>query len=208
MKKTIISIVLLAIIAGLTYVLVQQFAVPMEFDEERDRRENEVIDRLKDIRTAQRLFKTQNAHFAASFNELVNFIQNDSLELEIAIGSEDDSAAQAQGKVQRVKYKVAIKDTLHFTENINVNELGIIPNSEFASGKKLAFQMDTASVVTESKVTVPVFVTYAPYTAFLKDMDVQELANYIDLKTKTLGKDAGLKVGDLNQANNEAGNWE
>ena len=68
--------------------------------------------------------------------------------------------------------------------------------------------MDTASVVTESKVTVPVFVTYAPYTAFLKDMDVQELANYIDLKTKTLGKDAGLKVGDLNQANNEAGNWE
>ena len=208
MKKTIISIVLLAIIAGLTYVLVQQFAVPMEFDEERDRRENEVIDRLKDIRTAQRLFKTQNAHFAASFNELVNFIQNDSLELEIAIGSEDDSAAQAQGKVQRVKYKVAIKDTLHFTKNIIVKELGIIPNSELANGKKLAFQMDTASVVTESKVTVPVFVTYAPYTAFLKDMDVQELANYIDLKTKTLGKDAGLKVGDLNQANNEAGNWE
>ena len=208
MKKTIISIVLLAIIAGLTYVLVQQFAVPMEFDEERDRRENEVIDRLKDIRTAQRLFKTQNAHFAASFNELVNFIQNDSLELEIAIGSEDDSAAQAQGKVQRVKYKVAIKDTLHFTKNIIVKELGIIPNSELANGKKLTFQMDTASVVTESKVTVPVFVTYAPYTAFLKDMDVQELANYIDLKTKTLGKDAGLKVGDLNQANNEAGNWE
>lgn len=208
MKKTIISFVLLAVIAGLTYVLIQQFTVPMEFDEEKDRRENLVIDRLKDIRTAQRLFKTQNTHFAASFDELVNFIQNDSLELEIAIGSEDDSAAQAQGKVQRLKYKVAIKDTLHFTDRYNVNEINIIPNSELANGKKLAFQLDTASVVTESKVTVPVFVAYAPYTAFLKDMDVQELANYIDLKTKTLGKDAGIKVGDLNQANNEAGNWE
>ncbi len=208
MKKTIISTILLIAIAGLSYLLVQQFTVPMEFDEEREIRETEVIAKLKDIRTAQRLFKTQNDHFAGSFAELINFVKNDSITLEIAIGSEDDSTAQAQGKVQRVKYKLAVKDTLQFTKRYAPEELEIIPFSITASGKNLAFRMDTASFITESEVKVPVFVAYAPFTSFLIDLDQQELANYLDYKTKTLGKEAGLQVGNLNQANNEAGNWE
>ena len=208
MKKTIISIILLIAIAGLSYILVQQFTVPMEFNEERQKRENEVIERLKDIRSAQRLFKTQNSHFAGSFKELIDFVKNDSIELEIAIGSEDDSTAQAQGKVQRVKYKLAVKDTLHFTKKYKPEDLQIIPFSITAGGKNLAFQMDTATFKTESEVNVPVFAAYAPYTSFLKDLDMQELANYFDYRTKTLGKEAGLQVGNLNQASNEAGNWE
>ncbi len=39
------------------------------------------------------------------------------------------------------------------------------------------------------------------------DLNAQELANLKDLQTK-LGKYCGLMVGDIEQPNNNAGNWE
>lgn len=38
-------------------------------------------------------------------------------------------------------------------------------------------------------------------------LNAQELANLKDLQTK-LGKYCGLRVGDIEQPNNNAGNWE
>jgi hypothetical protein len=41
----------------------------------------------------------------------------------------------------------------------------------------------------------------------MSDMDKQQLINLKDLQNK-LGKYCGLKVGDIEQPNNNAGNWE
>lgn len=207
MKKTLITIALLGIIAALVYWLYSIFAVTINFEKVRAEREKVVVERLKEIRTAQRAFRTKYGRFAPNFNDLIGFINNDSLKMEMSIGSEDDSLAMARGLVRRVVYNVAVKDTI-FPKGFKYDNLRFIPFSTEATGAQKEFKMDTVSIKTESSVMVPVFEAYAPYTEFLGDLDKQELVNYIDERVNTLGRDAGLKVGSLTQTNNEAGNWE
>lgn len=207
MKKTLISVVLFGVIVALVYWLYSIFAVTINFEQVRAEREKVVIERLKDIRIAQRSFRSKYGHFAPTFNELITFVNNDSLKMEVSIGSEDDSLAMAQGRVKRFAYNVAVKDTI-FPKDFKSENLRFIPFSVEATGVQKEFAMDTISIKTESSVMVPVFQAYAPYVQFLGDLDEQELVNYIDERTNTLGKDAGLKVGSLMQTNNEAGNWE
>ncbi|MFI3294897.1 MAG: hypothetical protein R3Y19_02655 [Rikenellaceae bacterium] len=207
MKKTIITLFLLGIIAGLVYWLYSLFAVTVGFEQSLKERQEVVIERLKDIRTAQRSYRTKYGRFAGSFEDLIYFVNHDSLQMTMTIGSYDDSAAVAQGKVQSVAYMVAVKDTI-FPKGFNIESIKEIPFSVEATGSVQIFKMDTTSIKTESSVTVPVFEAFASYKSFLGDLDRQELINYRDERINTLGKDDGLKVGSLTLTNNEAGNWE
>ena len=56
-------------------------------------------------------------------------------------------------------------------------------------------------------IPVPLFEVRAPFEAYLADLDKQELANLID-KEQKMEHYTGLKVGDINAPNNNAGNWE
>lgn len=206
--KATLQIILGVCIVALGYWVYTIFATPIEFQEQTKERETAVIERMKDIRTVQRSFRSKYGKFAGSFEDLIKYYNNDSLVIELAIGSEDDSAAM--GKLVRIKTSIAVKDTLfnHRGAGFNINEIQFIPFSEKSTGAKKSFRLDTASLVTESKVTVPVFQAFAPYTSYLSDLDEQELINYYDLKVKTLGRAPGLQVGSTTEANNEAGNWE
>ena len=62
---------------------------------------------------------------------------------------------------------------------------------------------------TISKVLVPLFETRVPNDVFLKGLDKQEIINLNDeQKNKLVNNYPGLKVGDINNPNNDAGNWE
>lgn len=213
MKKILLTVVLVGIIAFLTWWLIGMFQTPIIFEETRKSREAKVVERLKDIRTAQRSFRTKYGRFVSTFDSLINFVKTDSLEMLLAIGSEDDSVAVAQNKVIRVKTMIAVKDTVFSTRlkqnpNFSIDEIRYIPFSEVATGSKKEFKFGAQTIVTESKVNIPVFEAFAPYVDFLGDLDRQELINYRDLRINTLKKDDGLKVGSLQAPNNEAGNWE
>lgn len=213
MKKILLTVVLVGIIAFLTWWLVGMFQTPIAFEETRKAREAKVVERLKDIRTAQRAYRTKYGRFVSTFDSLINFVKTDSLEMLLAIGSEDDSVAVAQNKVIRVKTMIAVKDTVFTSRlkenpNFSLEEIRYIPFSDVATGSKKEFQFGSQVIVTESKVNIPVFEAFAPYLDFLGDLDKQELINYRDLRINTLMKDDGLKVGSLQAPNNEAGNWE
>ena len=204
---------MLVAIVGSAYWLYTIINTPMEFERERKVREAKVIDRLKDIRTAQRAYRSKYFRYTPSFDSLAKFILTDSLVFEHAVGSEDDSTAVAAGQVQKVQFKMAVKDTV-FPKGFDPEKLQYIPysdlvNANLGNGEKLEkFRMDTASIETESKVVVPVFETFAPYTTFLGDLNKQELINFRDVKVNTMRRDDGLKVGSLTASTNEAGNWE
>lgn len=204
--KKLIQVVLFIVIIALGWFLYRQFATPMEFSEMQKQREAAVVQKLKDIRTAQRAFKQVNQHYTASFDSLINFVLNDSLTYERAIGSEDDSVAVARGLVRKEVFKMAVKDTIYSGRNFTVEdikELAIVPHSD---GQK--FIMNAGNLQTESKVVVQVFEAKAPYKMFLdSDEYHQELINLIDQR-KTLGRYPGLIVGSMTQATNDAGNWE
>ena len=204
--KKIIQIVLAVVVVVLAYVVYQQIMTPLRFQKEVKIRETEVIERIKDIRTAQRAYKQVHQKYTGSFDTLINFVLNDSLVYERAFGSADDSVAVAQNLVSREIFKVAAIDTLFGTKKYTpqmVEQLRYIPHG---NGKQ--YIMDAKILLTESQVAVPVFVARAPYKDFLSDLDEQEVINLIDEAKNVYNKYPGIQVGSVERANNDAGNWE
>ncbi len=75
MKQIIIKIVLALVIILLAYLVIDSIMKPVEFSKEKERREKVVIDRLKDIRNAQLLYKTQNDKYASNWDTLTDFLK-------------------------------------------------------------------------------------------------------------------------------------
>ena len=202
--KKVSQIVLAIVIVGLVYVMYMQIMTPLQFNKEVSIREKAVIERIKNIRTAERAYKQAKQNYTADFDSLINFILSDSLEFEKTIGSKDDSVAVAKGLVKTEKFKVAAIDTV-FGKKLSPEEVRKFPIIPYSNGQK--FILNAGTFVTESKVAVPVFECKAPYKLFLADLDQQELINLIDNR-KVLDKYPGIKVGAMDQATNDAGNWE
>ena len=130
---------------------------------------------------------------------------NDTLEYEKIIGSDDDSVAVARGQVRREKFRIAAIDTVFGTKKLSPDVVKQLPYIPFGNGAQ--FIMGAGQVTTAADVVVPVFEAKAPYKVFLGDLDQQELINLLDDR-RAMDKYKGLKVGDLEQATNDAGNWE
>ena len=204
-KRTIFQIVLALVVIALGVWLFYIIVTPLRFDKEVSHREVAVIERIKDIRTAERAYKQLYSEYTGDFDELIRFVLNDSLTYERSFGSADDSVAVARGLVRTEKYKKAVIDTIFSPKKLNVEavrQLKYIPYGEGAE-----YYLAATRLVTESRVPVPVFECKAPYKLFLSDLNEQLLINLIDDR-KIINKYPGVKVGSLEVATNDAGNWE
>lgn len=210
--KKLFQIILVVAIVGLVCVIYVQISTPIRFDKETKAKKAQVIDRIKDIRTAQRAFKSKYQHFTASFDSLSAFVLTDTLELERKIVDEDDSAAMAMlkksGKKNIEKFKIAVIDTIFAPKKVtrqDVENFRFIPGT----GNKAQFIMEAGIITTESKVVIPVVECRAPYKAFLDTVAYrQEVINLIDEEQNNFNRYPGVKFGSMDSGNNEAGNWE
>ena len=209
--KKIAQIILAVVIVALVYVIYDQISTPIRFEQEMKAKKAQVIDRIKDIRTAQRAFKSKYQRFTGSFDTLASFILNDSLELERKIVDEDDSVAMAMlkkmNKKNVEKFTVAVIDTIFSPKRLSrqdVEDLRYIPTTD----KQAQFIMEAGSAVA-SNVTVPIVECRAPDKLFLDTVAYrQEIINLIDDEENNFNRYAGVKFGSMEAANNEAGNWE
>lgn len=210
--KKLFQIILAVAIVGLVYVIYVQISTPIRFDKETKAKKAQVIDRIKDIRTAQRAFKSKYQHFTASFDSLSAFVLTDTLELERKIVDEDDSAAMAMlkksGKKNIEKFKIAVIDTIFAPKKVtrqDVENFRFIPGT----GNKAQFIMEAGIITTESKVVIPIVECRAPYKMFLDTVAYrQEIINLIDDEENNFNRYPGVKFGSMEAGNNEAGNWE
>ena len=210
--KKLCQIILAVAFGVLVYVIYVQISTPIRFDKETKAKKAQVIDRIKDIRTAQRAFKSKYQHFTASFDSLSAFVLTDTLELERKIVDEDDSAAMAMlkksGKKNIEKFKIAVIDTIFAPKKVtrqDVENFRFIPGT----GNKAQFIMEAGIITTESKVVIPVVECRAPYKAFLDTVAYrQEVINLIDEEQNNFNRYPGVKFGSMDSGNNEAGNWE
>lgn len=210
--KKLFQIILAVAIIGLVYVIYIQIATPIRFEAETKEKKAMVIERLKDIRTAERAFKTKYQRFTASFDTLVSFVLTDTLELERKIVDEDDSVAMAMlkkaGRKNVEKFKIAVIDTIFAPKKISreeVEQFRYIPGTD----NKAQFILEAGILTTESKVVIPVVECRAPYKMFLDTVAYrQEVINLIDDEENNFNRYAGLKFGSMDGGNNEAGNWE
>ena len=206
MKKAAIQIVLALVVIGLAFVVYRQLTIPLQFDKEVEKRSAAVIDRIKDIRSAERAYKQVYDKYCGNFDSLIAFVLTDSMVYERSFGSADDSVAVARGLVKGEQFKMAVIDTAFGTKKLTpaqVQQLRYIPYSADQE-----YILEAGALETESGVTVQVFECRAPFKAYLSDLNHQELVNLIDERENTFKDYPGIKVGSMTSATNDAGNWE
>jgi len=198
--KAVIHVVLISAILVVTYLVIESIQQPLRFNAEQKRRYEATIQRLKDIRTAQVAFRSENKRYTNNFDTLIEFLKTDSFRVVMQIGDEDDSVAVATGGIIRKTILVSVLDSL-FKKNYPVDSLRFVPYTQ-----GVEFEMDTAFLIA-GNVKVNVFEVKVHDTILLKGLDPQLLINFrADRRLKT-GYD-GLKVGSLKETTNNAGNWE
>ncbi len=210
MGKKIIQLILALAIIGLSFYIYKLIATPIKFENEQKVREAAVIERIKDIRTAERQFKSKYQRFTASFDTLINFVLTETMEGERKIVDEDDSVAMAQLKRLKKKnietFTFSVKDSLfkHLSEK-GVRDMRYIPFTD----NQTEFILEAGIINTESKIVIPTVECRAPYIAFLDTVAYrQEIINLIDNDMNNRNRYPGIKFGSMESGNNEAGNWE
>ena len=227
--KTVINLVLAACVVGLVYICYGSIMGPIQFDKEKAIREKAIIERLINIRKAQMEYRTMHKGvYTKSFDTLIAFVKTAKLpfvkkegaltDAQLESGMTEKKAMEIINKAKKtnkwdeVKKEglenfrrdtmwVAVMDTI-FPKGFNADSLAYVP---YGNGAK--FEMETRSDTTKSGAPLNLFQAQVAYDVYLKGINDQELRNLKDLQGK-LGKYLGLRVGDIEQPNNNAGNWE
>ena len=227
--KTVINLVLAACAIGLVYICYGSIMGPINFDATKKTREKEIIARLIDIRKAQQEYRTlHQGAYTDNFDSLIDFVKTAKLPFIMKVGTLTDdqlnngmtekkameiiNKAKRTNKWDEVEKEglqnfrrdtmwVAVMDTI-FAKGFNPDSLPYVP---YGNGAKfeLAIRKDT----TKAGAPLNLFQAQVAYDVYLGDLNHQELVNLKDVQTK-LGKYCGLRVGDIEQPNNGAGNWE
>lgn len=231
LSKILTYFILPLCIVALAFLLYRSISEPVKFNKERDQRLSVGIERLKDIRTLQVTFKDTYGHYAPVMDSLIDFYNNGKITIMQQIGSEDDSVAvlhteavkktfrnlkgeQMMEKLYelyqkgdnnliiRIPQLTQVKDTLFRNRpDFKVNDLRYIP---FSEGDTVIMK---AIVKQVSGVDVPLFEAQMPYWSLLRGMDRQQIVNLVAEREDT-DRYPGLMVGSMDNANNNAGNWE
>lgn len=226
--KTVIKILLVISIAFLSYFCVMSILTPIQFDEQKELREKAVIQKLIDIRKAEVEFKDKNGDYTASIDTLVMFLKASKKKTVIKEGSLSDkqlesgltekSASLIVRKGNKKEIEAAglqnfRRDTAYvnmiealygekYTKD-NIDQIGIIP---YSNNEKFELKINK-NYWNASNVRIPLFQAKAHYKTYLYDLNRQEMLNKIDMQKK-LEKYPGLQVGNADEPNNNAGNWE
>ena len=207
--KVALKILLVAAVVVLAYMCYKSITGPIEFNTEKELRDKAIIARLIDIRKAQIEYKNVYKTHAGNFDDLGKFLKTAKLPLVIKEGVLTDEQlekgmtekeAVKKGLIRRDTIWVTAVDTL-FGKGYNVDDLRNVP------GANVQFTMDTATLTSGSGYTVKVFQCGVQYDDYLGDLDKQLVYNLKD-KAEKMNKYPGLRVGSVEEINNNAGNWE
>lgn len=206
--KKVIQIVLLAVIVCLGYLVYTSINEPIEYEKQYNKRYSAVVNRLKLIRDAQVAYKSINNKYTGSFDTLIDFVKNGQLKMLRMEGSLNDSLLAAgvteqeaikKGIIKRDTVFIPVKDSI--CKDFNPDSLCRVP---FVDAN---FEMGATTITTNSNLQIPVFEAKVANKVYLDGLDNQRRIN-MDNLAKKLGRYPGLMVGSLEEANNNAGNWE
>lgn len=232
--KVVIRVLLIAAIVLLGILCWRSIQGPIVFNTEVAKRDQAVIQRLVDIRTAQVAYRSQNGTYTNSFEKLADFIKNgkiaylvrsgDLTEAQLEAGMTETSAMRIirTGNVAAIKAAglwddaknapqlvrdsmfAPATEVLFPNRRLNPDSLGFVPH-----GNGALFEMATDSLTTASGYPVEVFEAKAHYNVYLNDLDQKLLKQKIqEVLDRPGNKYPGMMVGSLETANNNAGNWE
>lgn len=193
--RIVINIVLLLATVGLVYLLYSSIQEPILFKKERTRREEAVIARLMQIRTAQEAFRDITGGYAPTFDTLKEVLTNGKFKIISVIGDPDDP--NFTGKIT---YDTIFRPALDSIKalGIDLDDIRYIPFSE----KKDVFDL-AADTLTYQGTLVQVVECKAQRSTFMGKFGNISYAKY----DKAYDPTTYLKFGNMTQPN-LSGNWE
>lgn len=210
--RRLIQILFVLIIIVLGYLIVESIMEPIRFNQQVETREQATIDRLIDIREAQKAYKDVYKKYTSSFDTLIAFVDTGNFTVVKADGDIPEEwldelgfekareKALEEGVISRENMHVPVLDSL-FDQGFATDSLRFVP---FTEG--VTFVMDAGQLLTSSNLTVQVVETFCLYDDLLNQMDRQLVVNYKDERMKIVGFE-GLKFGSMEEGT-LTGNWE
>ena len=190
-----------------SYKIYDSINKPINFNEVKYNRYYDVIDRLKEIRTAQIAYKDVNGVYSNNFDSLVNFINNGIFTLI----EKRDSSYLEYDRIYRIDMlkEVVVVDTLGF---VSVKDSLFKNNTTYMDMKKVpvkgidtVFQID-ARIIMINDYKAPVFEVKVSKNIVLYDQD----EDLLKLENETISIDgvngSEIVLGSLNEVSIN-GNW-
>ncbi len=203
MKAKHIVLLLIPLNIMLAYFIYNSITSEIDFNKAAKIRINENVQKLKDLRQIQVKYKQTKGLFANNFQDLIYFLENDSITIIKAIGETPDSLTDFQaielGVIERDTTYVLAKENVFDDAYIksrdnnfplNINNLINVPytNETYSIN---------AGMIEKSKVKVQVFEISTNYGAIFTGLDA---------KNRSYNLDDLLKVGSMEEASLN-GNW-
>lgn len=132
----IINVLLGVVVVYLIYSNYKSIDDPIQYLKEKERRYAYVVQSLKDIREAELAYKKENGTYTASFDTLINFLQNDSVTVVISDGVVPDTLTERQA----LEMGIIRRDTTRFPAAENVY------NDEYRSTRFKKAELDVANL--------------------------------------------------------------
>jgi hypothetical protein len=198
MKNSIIKAVLAVVILVLGYLIFSSINKPVKFENTLNSRSEVIVSKLKDIRTAQNLFRNQYGRYTASFDTLIGFIQNGRIP-EVKLIPDPNDTTFTRSISDTIGF-ISIYDSIFAKKNYGLEKLNEIP---FSNGDYFSI---LAGQINKGGVDVAVFEVSARIETYTKDLDRQLIINRIK-EIEDRSKFPGLKVGSMTDASTD-GNWE
>jgi hypothetical protein len=209
MKNLLIFVVMPILIIVLVYILISGIAEPVRFEQARKFRYEKIVERLKDIRDVEVAYRSRYGRFTGSFDTLIDFYNKGSIKILKQYGSLDDSLAVARKLIKRDTVTIPVRESvkLRSTHGIFADSLRYVP----VVGGEFELQ---ATVKKVSGINVPLFEARISNDVILEGLNRQLVVNInqnieeINKNLSNVQRYSGLKVGSIDQPNNNAGNWE
>ncbi len=199
MKSNILRIVLAVVVIVLGYFLYSSIMKPIRFQEDLDMRNKQIVDKLKDIRTAQTFFKQFNNRYTGSFDTLFDFLRNGKIPVVKMIPDPNDTTFTRS--INDTIGFIPIADSLYSKRpNFKLESMVMIP---FSEGRKFEMKVDR---IDKGGTIVSVIEILVPYEYYLSDLSQQDVVNLAE-RQKGINRYPGIKMGSLTEASTD-GNWE
>ena len=190
-----------------SYKIYDSINKPINFNEVKYNRYYDVIDRLKEIRTAQIAYKDVKGIYSNNFDSLINFIDNGIFTLV----EKRDSSYLEYDRIYRIDMlkEIVVVDTLGF---VSVKDSLFKNNTTYKEMKKVpiqgidtVFQID-AKIIMINDYKAPVFEVKVSKNIVLFDQD----EDLLKLENETISIDgvngSEIVLGSLNEVSTN-GNW-
>lgn len=189
-----LNLLLIALIAGLVYILANSIKEPIQFQNEHQRRKDAVVDKLMKIRTAQECYRGITGKFAHNFDTLNQVLQTGKFSVVQVFGDPDDP-----NNKDAIRYDTTFLPAIDSinTLGINLDSLRYVP---FGSGAVFNIDADT---MTYQKTLVNVVEVGVVKNKFMGPYADERFKKY----DNSYDPNAIIKFGNMN-APNTSGNWE